>query len=148
MSRLGFFRRKKKEEKVEKKAKTEEKTLLERLCGDDSELYKVLSRTILVNPSLALQEGMNSYIQKAKELEEKGKPLTARVLYQAAGQIALYEGKAYQVQTFFKKCAETETNPEMKKIYEFYTKEKNLNKAVKVAKEYYERMSTLTEEKE
>jgi len=148
MSPLGFFRRKKKEEKVEKTAKSEEKTLLEHLCGEDSELYAALSRTILLNPAQALKESTDSYAQKAAEFEEKGNLMRARILYQVAGETALYEGKTDQVQTFFKKCADTETNPEMKKVYEFYTKKKNLDKAVKVAKEYYARTSPSTEKKE
>jgi len=148
MSSLGFFRRRKVEERLEKKAKPEEKTLLEQLCGEDSELYEALSRTILLNPDQVLQEGIDSYVQKATEFEEKGSPLKARIHYQVAGQIALYEGKTDQAQKFFRKCAETETSPEMKKVFEFYTKKKNLDKAVKVAKEYYARMSTLTEKKE
>jgi len=144
MSPPSFFRRKKEEktEKVERKARPPEKTLLEQLCGEDSELYEVLSRTMLTDPSQALQEGIDLYLQKAAGFEEKGNLLRARILYSTAGQIALYEGKADQVQTFFKKCAQTETNPEMKKIYEFYTNKKNLDKALKIAKEYYARTFT------
>jgi len=141
MSPPGFFRRKKTEEKVKEKAIPEEKTLLEQLCGEDSELYAALSRTLLLNPDRALKEGMDSYVQRATDFEEKGSTLRARIMYQMAGQIALYEGKTDHVQTFFKKCANTETDPEMKRVYEFYTKKKNLNKAVKVAKEYYARTS-------
>jgi len=148
MSPLGFFKRKKKEEKMKERAEKEEKTLLEQLCGEDSELYEVLSRTILLDPAQALQEGLDSYAQKATEYEEKGNPLRAKIMYKVAGQIALYEGKTNQVQTFFKKCAETETGPEMKKVYEFYTKKKNLEKAVRLAKEYYAKTSALAEKKE
>jgi len=148
MSPPSFLRRKKKEEKLETTAKPQEKTLLEQLCGQDSELYEALSTTILLNPALALEEGIDSYVKKATEFEEKGNSLRARIMYQVAGQLALYEGKTDQVQTFFKKCAETETNPEMKKVFEFYTKKKNLDKAVKVAKEYYARTFAHREKKE
>ena len=148
MSPLGFFKRKKKEEKVEEKAKPEEKTLLKQLCGEDSELYETLSRTILLNPAQALKEGVDSYLQKAKEFEEKGDPLRARIMYQVAGEVALYEGKTDQVQKFFKKCVETETNPEMQKVYQFYTNKKNLDKAVTVARKYYAQRSSPSEEKE
>jgi len=140
MSPLGFFRRKKKEEKAGEMIEPKEKTLLEQLCGGDSELYEALSRTILLNPFQALKEGIDSFVQKAKEFEEKGNNLLARTQYRMAGELALYEGNADQVQAFFKKCADTETEPEMKKVYEFYTRKKNLDKAVKVAKEYYSRL--------
>jgi len=145
MCPLGFFKRKKKEE--QEKAKPEEKTLLEQLCGEDSELYEALSRTTLLNPSQALEQGIESYVRQAKEFEERGNPLRARIMYQMAGQIALHEGKTDQVQEFFKKCAETETNPEMKKAYEFYTTKKNLSKAVTTAKEYYAKTSVTMEKK-
>lgn len=145
MSSLGFFRRKKKEEKVAEKKKLEEKTLLKQLCGDDSELYEVLTRTLLLNPARVLKEGIDSYAQKAAEFEQKGDRLRARIMYKMAGEIALYEGKTDQVQAFFQKCAETETDPEMKKVYEFFTKKKNSDKAVKIAKEYYSRTATSME---
>jgi len=148
MSSLGLFRRKKEETKVTEKAKPEEETLLKQLCGDDLELYEVLSRTILLNPAQAVKAGIDSYIQRAAEFEQKGDTRRARIMYQMAGELALYEGKTNQVQAFFKKCADTETNPEMKKTYEFYTRKRNLDKAMKVAKEYYTRTSAPPEKKE
>jgi len=148
MDSPSFLKRKKEEEKPKEKAKPEEKTLLEQLCGEDSELREALNKAILLNPDLAVKEGLDSYVQKAREFEEKGNFWRAKIMYQMAGQIALYEGRTDQVQTFFNKCAEFETIPEMKKVYEFYTKRRNLEKAVKVAKEYYAKASSHTEKKE
>lgn len=149
MSPPSFFRRKKKEDKPKEKKRAEpkKKNILGQLCGKDSELYEALSRTILLNPDQALEEGIDSYVEKATEFENKGNPQGARILYRLAGEIALYEGKADQVQTLFKKCAETETDPEMKQVYGFYKDERNLDKALKVAKEYYAQMPGLAEKR-
>lgn len=136
MTPLGFFRRKKEAEKKEEKKPTI-KSLLEELCKGDSELLSVLSHTVLLDPERLHEEGLDSYIEQAEEFEKKKDLLRARVNYQAAGEIALYEGKLAQVQKFFKKCAELETNPEYKKIFAYFSKKANAEKALKTAQEYY-----------
>ncbi len=135
MTPLGFFRRKKKEKK--EKPESTEKSLLEELCKGDTELFSVLSHTVLLNPSRLYKEGIETHIEKAQEFEKKKDFLRARINYQAAGEIALYEGKLTQVQKFFKKCAELESNPEYTKIFAYYSKKANAEKALKIAQEYY-----------
>jgi len=136
----GFFRRKKEAKKKEEKTpEPTEKSLLEELCKDDTELLSALRHTVLLNPSRLSEEGIDSYIEKAQEFEKKKDFLRARVNYQAAGEIALYEGKLTQVQKFFKKCAELESNPEYKKVFAYYSKKANAEKALKTAQEYYTR---------
>lgn len=143
MGPLGIFRRKKKVEGKEKEKKktpeSTEKSLLEELCKSDTELLSALSHTVLLNPSKLYQEGIDSYIKKAQGLEKKKDFLRARINYQAAGELALYEGKLAQAQKFFKKCAELEPNPEYKKIFAYYSKKANAEKALKTAQEYYTR---------
>jgi len=113
----SFFRRKKEAEKKEEKTpKSTEKSLLEELCRGDNELLSTLSRTVLLDPRRLQEEGVDSYVEKAQEFEEKKDFLRARVNYQAAGEVALYEGKLAQVQKFFKKCAELESKPEYKHV--------------------------------
>lgn len=145
MAPLGFFRRKKKtekretEKKKEKTSKSTEKSLLEELCEGDTELLSVLSHTVLLNPTKLSEEEKSSYTEKAQEFEEKKDFLRARINYQAAGEIALYEGKLKEVQKFFRKSAELESNPEYKKIFAYYSKKANAEKALKIAQEYYAR---------
>ncbi len=136
----SFFRRKKKVEEKKKEKKTPEsteKSLLEELCKGDAELFSVLSHTVLLDPFRLLDEGLSSYVERAQEFEEKKDFERARVQYRAAGEIALYEGNLAQVQKFFKKCAELESNPEFQKIFAYFTKKANAEKALKVAQEYY-----------
>ncbi len=140
MGPIGFFRRKKKAEKKEKKTtESTEKSLLEELCKGDTELYYAISHTVLLDPSRLHEEGISSHIEKAQELEKKKEFLRARINYQTAGEIALYEGKLAQAQKFFKKCAELESNPGYKKVFAYYSKKANADKALKIAQEYYTR---------
>ena len=145
MAPLGIFRRKKKEEKEE--AQPTQKTLLEELCGGDSELYKVLSRTILLNPEMTAKDGINSYAEKAQQHEKTGDYAEARVAYQLAGEISLYEGKLTQTQKFFKKAAEVDPNYVNRKVFEYYSKKENAERALAVAKEYYRKTGKGAEKK-
>ena len=144
MGSPSFFRRKKEAKKKEEKKehnvpKSAGKSLLEELCRGDNELLSALSYTVLLDPRRLQEEGVDSYVEKAKEFEEKKDFLRARVNYQAAGEIALYEGKLTQTQKFFKKCAGLESNPEYKKVFAYYSKKANAEKAIKIAQEYYAR---------
>lgn len=139
----SFFRRKKEvEEKGKKKKKTPEsaeKSLLEELCKGDTELLSALNHTVLLDPARLHDEGIDVYIEKAQEFEKNKDLLRARINYQAAGEIALYEGKLAQVQKFFKKCVELESDPEYKKVFAYYSKKENAEKALRIAQEYYTR---------
>ncbi len=143
MTPLGIFRKKKKvEKKEEKKGKTpksDERSLLEELCGGDGELLSALTHTILIDPSKLQEEGIDSFIGKAQDFEKQKESLRARVNYQAAGELALYEGKLGQVQKFFKKCADLESNADYKKVFSYYSTKANAEKALKIAQEYYAR---------
>jgi hypothetical protein len=141
MTPLGIFGKKKKvEKKEEKKGKTpksSERSLLEELCGGDAELLSTLTHTILIDPSKLYEEGIDSFIGKAQDFEKQKEFLRARINYQAAGELALYEGKLAQVQKLFTKCSELESNVEYKKVFAYYSKKTNAEKALKVAQEYY-----------
>jgi len=138
MGLLDRFRGKKEvEETEEKPLESFEKSLLEELCGDDTKLLHALSHTVLLDPKRLLEEGIESHVKQAEELEEKKDLLRARIHYHAAGEIALYEGKLEQAREFFKKCAELESNPEYKKVFSYYSRKPNAEKALKVAQEYY-----------
>jgi len=144
MTPFGIFRKKKKEEQTELK-QPRQKTLLEELCGNDRELYEVLSRTILLNPKTALNEGTDSYVEKAQTHEKDGNLTQARIAYQMAGQISLYKGKLQQVQRFFKKAAEVEPEYSSSAFFEFFDKKENAERAIAVAKEFYTKTEKLGE---
>jgi hypothetical protein len=143
MTPFGIFGRKKKiEEKIA------EKTFLDELCGDDSELKKVLTMILLLNPDRTGEMGgIDSHLEKAKEYENEKDHVRARVEYQVAGELALYEGKLAQVQKLFKKAAEADPDYSHKNVYEFFTKKENTEKALTVAKEYYKRTAMSFERK-
>jgi len=149
MTPLGIFRKKEKEET--KEAPTEQpvqKTLLEDLCGNDKELYEVLSRTILLNPQITTKGGVDSYIEKAQEHEKTGENMKARISYQAAGEISLYEGKLAQVQKFFKKAADVDPNYENRKVFDYFSKKENAERALAIAQEFYTKTGKTAETKE
>lgn len=142
MAPLGIFRKKEKKATAQKLGP---KTLLEELCGDDRKLYEALSRTTLLNPEMTAREGINSYIEKAQEYEKAGDHMRARVTYQTAGEISLYEGKLAQAQKFFKKASEVDPESPYKGVFEFYANKENAEKALKVAKEFYAQTVKRTE---
>jgi hypothetical protein len=143
MTPFGIFGRKKKiEEKVI------EKTLLDEICGDNSELKKVLTMVLLLNPDRTSETGgVNSHVKKAQEYENEKDYVRARVEYQIAGELALYEGKLAQVQKLFRKAAETDPDYHQKNVYEFFTKKENAEKALTATKEYYRRTARPSERK-
>ncbi len=141
MGPLGFFKRRKKAKKKEEKEKgtpeSAEKSLLEELCGSDTELLFALNHTVLLDPSSLREEGIDSYIEKAQEFEKNKDFLKARINYQAAGEIALYEQKLAQVQKLFSKCEELASDPEYRKVFAYFSTKANAEKALKIAQEYY-----------
>jgi tetratricopeptide (TPR) repeat protein len=138
MGPFGLFGRKKEVEKEEKKAsKAPESSLLEVLCKGDTELLNALSHTLLLDPIKLSEEGIDFHVKEAQEFEKKKDFLRARIHFQVAGELALYEGKLEQARMFFGKCAELESDPEYKRVFEYYLKKANAEKAMKIAKEYY-----------
>lgn len=138
MTPLGLFRKKEKETK-EKLASSlpKEETLLDQLCGGNKELHAVMSRTLLLNPETTVKQGIDFHAQKAQEFEGDHKPRNARIEYQIAGEIALYEGKLQQVQKLFKKAAEAEPEYEFKTAFEYLSKKENAERAITIAQEFY-----------
>jgi hypothetical protein len=140
MTPLGIFK-KKETKKTEKAGATPRKdTLLAELCKGNDELCNALRRTLLLNvESTKSGGGIDARVEKAQECEKTKDFVRARVEYQVAGELALYEGKVANVQKFFKKAAEVDSSSSFKKIFEYLAKKENAEKAVAVAKEYYKR---------
>ena len=140
MTPLGIFKKKEKEvKKTEEAGATPSKdTLLTELCKGDNELCNALSRTLLLNiESTKRGGGIDARVEKAQEYEKAKDFVRARAEYQVAGELAMYEGKATNVQKFFKKAAEVDPSNSFKNIFEFLAKKENAEKAVAVAHEYY-----------
>lgn len=140
MPSLGIFGRKKKSAAAE----IRQKTLLEELCKDDKELYETLNHTLLLNPDQSIAEGIQLNIDKAQEYEKNQDATKARIAYQAAGEISLYEGKLAQAQKFFKKAAEVDPKYAHRGVYEYYNKKDNAERALAVAQEYYSKKKKAT----
>ncbi len=150
MTPFGLFRKKQKDTPEKKKEtpktkKPTQKTLLDELSGGNTELYEALSRTLLLNPETLVKDGADFYANKAQEHEEAQNPRDARIAYQVAGEIAMYEGKMAQVQKFFKKAAEVDPECPYKDAFEYLSKKENAERAIAVAKEFYKKMGKRTE---
>jgi hypothetical protein len=148
MGLLDFLRGKKKAKREEETPEPAGKSLLGELCKGDTKLFNALSYTLLLNPQRLIKEGIESQVKQAEESEKKKDFLRARIHYQAAGEIALYEGKLEQTREFFKKCAELEADPEYKKVFTYFSRKANAEKALKVAQEYYAQTAKSLERKE
>jgi len=138
---LGISLRRKEEVK-----KTVEKSLLEELCGDDKELYTVLNIVLHPFPASLPKDSIGSYVEGAEELE-KAIPDYARLMYQGAGEQALYQGDSKLAQKYFGKCAGLSgQDTDRRRIYEFFGKEENVKKAIVKAQEFYEKSKPATTE--
>lgn len=138
---LSLFRRKPKEEVKGAQAQpSPDKTLIEELCGSDKELCDASSILLLMNPELVVREGVDSFAAKAQEYERAKDTLKARIAYQVAGGIALYEGKLSQAQSLFKKAAEIDPSYSFRRVFDYINKKENAERVLAVAQKYYSRM--------
>jgi len=126
---LDRFRKGKKEEKNTVIEHPKIVTELERLCGDDKETLEALFHTMFLDPR-KIGASMKEAADNAKKLEKAKDATRARVWYEIAGGLAIYEGNVEKVVEFFSEAEKI--SPEMK-----YTILKNPEKAVAKAQEYY-----------
>lgn len=129
---MGIFDRllgrKKTEEESPEKAE-ETTTELEKFLADDKETYEALQRTMPLDPR-KVHLSVKEAVKKAKELEKQGDALRARVWYEVAGGLAIYEGDVKKVKECFSKCAKLSPGIE-------YPILKDTERAVQKAQEYY-----------
>ncbi|MEM0357463.1 MAG: hypothetical protein QXL77_03710 [Candidatus Bathyarchaeia archaeon] len=132
MGLLDFLRRKKKGEDATKAEAEPQKQLteLEQLCGDDRETYEALFNTMLLDPR-KIEVSMEEAAENAKKFEKEKDLTRAKVWYQIAGGLALYEGNVEKVVEYFSKCEKLSGVS--------YPILKNPEKAVAKAREYYEK---------
>ncbi|MEM3769901.1 MAG: hypothetical protein QXG76_01770 [Candidatus Bathyarchaeia archaeon] len=126
---LGIFRRKKKEGAKTATVEARRITELEKLCGSDKETYEALFNVMFLDPrkvSISMEEA----VENAKKFEKEKDVTRAKLWYQIAGGLAIYEGNVKKVIEYFSKCEKL--SPEAS-----YPILKNPEKAVAKAQEYY-----------
>ena len=125
MSPLGFG---KKEEKHAETAKA--LSGLEQICENDKEAYEALYHTMILNPK-KVDTSLKDAIENAKRFEKEKNMTRARIWYDIAGGLAIYEGNAKKVVELF---GEAEKLSGIR-----YPILKNAEKAVAKAQEYYKK---------
>ncbi len=116
-----------------KEIEEEKRTELERVCGNDEEVYKALRQTMFLDPrkiTVTLEEAA----EKAADSEKKKDDVNARKWYQIAGGLALWKGDISKVKQYFGSCAKLAPNMG----FELITKIPE--KAVSKAQEYYKNL--------
>ncbi len=122
-------RSRKKEEKTP--AETPKVTSeLEQICGSDHETYESLYHTMYLDPK-NVETSSKEAAEKAKTYEKEKDLAKARIWYDIAGGMAIYEGNTKKVVEFF---SESERISGMK-----YTILSKAEKAVAKAQEYYKK---------
>ncbi|MCL6578483.1 MAG: hypothetical protein K6T73_03740 [Candidatus Bathyarchaeota archaeon] len=131
---LGIFSRFRKGKEKEKKANVQpvqQKSELEKLCGDDKETYEALLNTMFLDPRKT-GTTMKEAAENAKKFEKAKDFVRAKVWYEIAGGLAIYEGNVERVVEFFSSAEKLSPNAR-------YTILKNPQKAVAKAQEYYKK---------
>jgi hypothetical protein len=129
LSILDRFRKKK--GKKTKAELTKPMTELEQICGNDKETYEALSNIMFLDPR-KIETSMKETAENAKKFEKARDFVRARVSYEIAGGLAIYEGDVKKVMEYF--SAAENISPATK-----YTILKNPQKAVAKAQEYYKK---------
>lgn len=131
MRLLDRFRKGKKEEKVELHTETKNVTTeLETFCGDDKETYEALVNTMFLDPT-KIEVSIKEAVENAKKYEKAKDNLRAKIWYEIAGGLAIYEGNAKKVEEFFSECERLSQ--------EKYPILKDPEKFVAKAQEYYKK---------
>jgi len=123
----GRFGKKEEKTHVEAVAKLDE---LRQICGNDDATYDSLYQVMFLDPR-KIQVSMKDSAQNAEKLAKEKNLDRARVWYDIAGGLALYEGDTKKVVEYF---SEAEKISDIK-----YPIVKNAEKAVAKAQEYYEK---------
>lgn len=131
MGLLDRFRKKKKEETEIDVKTTRTVTELEQLCRDDKETYEALLNTMFLNPK-KIDISIKEAFEKARTFEKAKDVLRAKVWYEIAGGLAIYEGDVKKVVECFSKCKDLAPNTR-------YSILKNPEKAVAKAQKYYKK---------
>jgi hypothetical protein len=122
-----LFRRGK--EKSKAGASTAEKlTALEQFCDSDKDVYEALHRVMFLDPR-KVDVTLKKAADNAKKCEKEKDITRARMWYEIAGGLAIYEGNVKKVVQYFGQAE--------KLTGEKYPILNNADKAVAKAQEYY-----------
>jgi hypothetical protein len=128
---LGWLRKfGKKEEKTAVAHTSRAMSELEQLCGDDKQAYEALEHTMFLDPR-KIGTSTKEAAENAKRFAKERNLGRARIWYDIAGGLAIYEGDAKKVIEFF---AESEKISGLK-----YPILKDTEKAIAKAQEYYKK---------
>ncbi len=127
---LGLLRRLGKKEVELVSATSGSISELEKLCGDDKVSYEALQHTMFLDPR-KISTPMKVAVENARKFEKEKNLGRARIWYDIAGGLAIYEGDTKKVLEFFN---ESERISGMK-----YPILKDAEKAVAKAQEYYKK---------
>jgi len=125
---FGISWRKKKDERFKPIETGSVTTDLERICGNDKETYNALLETMFLDPR-KIKTSLKETLKKATDLEKK-KDNRARMWYDIAGGLAIYEGNVKKVVEYFGRSQKLSPDKE-------YTILKTPEKAVEMAQKYY-----------
>jgi len=125
---LDIFRKKEREKKKIGEDLTKP-TELEKFFGDDKETYEALVNVMFLDPR-KINTPMKEAAEKAKKFEKEKDSLNAKIWYEIAGGLAIYEGNVKKVVEFFSECERIQPNTK-------YLIIKDPEKAVAKAQEYY-----------
>jgi len=123
---MNFGRHDKKDEKPVVAGVSE----LEQICEGDKEIYEALLRTMFLDPR-KIDAPIKEAADNAKRFEKEKNPARARIWYDIAGGLAIYQGNAKKVAEYF---GESQRISKMQ-----YPILKNTEKAVTKAQEYYKK---------
>ena len=125
---VKFFGKSKKGE-IRIIGKTKRLSELEQICGN-KEVYESLTHTMFLDPR-KIELPMKEAAEKAKRFEEEKNHGRARMWYDIAGGLAIYEGNAKRVVEFFSESQRISGRE--------YPILKTAEKAVTAAQEYYKK---------
>jgi len=108
-------------------------TELEQICGDDKETYEALINTMFLDPR-KIEISIREAVENAKKYEKDKNISRARVWYEIAGGLAIYEGNPKKVVEYF---SESERISGAK-----YSITRRAEKAVAKAQEFYKKYLT------
>jgi len=127
---LDFFKKRERKEVEIVIEQNKQLTELEQLCKDDRETYEALLNTMFLDPR-KIGISMKEAAENAKKFEKEKDLTKAKVWYQIAGGLAIYEGDIEKVVEYFSKCE--------KLFGGNYPILKNPEKAIAKAREFYEK---------
>jgi cystathionine beta-lyase family protein involved in aluminum resistance len=98
LSWLKRFRKKEEETLVETARTTASE--LQQICGNDNETYEALYHTMFLDPR-KVGISMKQATENAEKLENEKNLDSAKIWYDIAGGLAIYEGNTKKVAEFF-----------------------------------------------